>query len=290
MRLLLKEFYKTTMKKMQNNNFEEKIITKVMNDLNSNKIDNVSPVNLVGIINTLVQSYNLQESKLNLLVQEIYLRLFEKKGWDRNKARQSWVTASGGDFEGYVRNHINEVLNQKGIVAIKGDTLKKMAKKNKHINEIISFLMLPNKRRCTQTELKIWADNDVIVLTKNNDLKWKVLAVISCKTSDHSRNTSVLFWSLAFVQLGIRYYLSTKDLDNQFSEECSKANKKQRCLFEAYCDRVFSTNPSTKYCSQVKSIILKENGNSDLTDELMELHTIQGNNLKTKITLRELEK
>lgn len=266
---------------------KEDIIAQVLEELVSEGINNIKPVALVGKINTKVQARNPKESELTAIVQEIYIRIQEQKSWDRNKARQSWVTASGGDFEGFVRNHINEILNDKGIIAIKGDSLKKMAKGNNHIQEIIDFLMLPNKRRCTQTELKIWADSDVIVLTKTKDGQWKVLAVISCKTSDHSRNTSVLFWSLAFVQLGIKYFLATQDLDNQFIEECEEATKKQRRLFEAYCDRVFSTNPSTKYCSQIKSLIVRKDGSSDLTDELLEIHRL-GRNSSEKLTLKDL--
>jgi len=271
---------------MEKLKMKEEIINKVLGEIGLEDIEDIKPVALVGKINTKVQTLNPKESELALIVQEIYIRIQERKGWDRNKARQSWVTASGGDFEGFVRNHINEVLNTRGIIAIKGDALKKMAKKDNQIQEIIKFLMLPNKRRCTQTELKVWADSDVIVLTKNNEGTWKVLAVISCKTSDHSRNTSVLFWSLAFVQLGIKYFLATQDLDQQFKEECKKAIKKQRRLFEAYCDRVFSTNPSTKYCSQVKSLIIRRNGSSDLTDELLELHRL-GNNSSEKLTLKD---
>lgn len=249
---------------------DEKIISQVVDEF-SRKSSKIRPVALVGKITSRLQEFKIREEDFPSFLQETYIKIQEKKGRDRNIARQSWVVASGGDFEGFVRNHINESLNESGIVAIKGDTLKKLAKSNDQVNEIIKFLMLPNKRRCTQTELKIWADSDVITLYKDTNRQWKVLSVISCKTSDHARNTSVLFWAQAFVQLGIKYFLATQDLDNQFNEECIGAVKKSRRLFEAYCDGVFSTNPSTRYCSQVKSLILRENSTSDLTDELLNL-------------------
>lgn len=266
------------------------IVNHSLTQVSELNLKGLKPTAIVGRITSIVQEYNPQGSELIPIVQEVYIRMLEKTGVGRDKARQSWVVASGGDFEGYTREHINETLNGFGIVAIKGDLLKKMAEGNPHINEIIQFLMLPNKRRCTQTELKIWADSDVIVLSKTKEGQWKVLAVISCKTSDHSRNTSVLFWAMAFVQLGIKYYLATQDLDNQFNEECKKAQKKQRRLFEAYCDRVFSTNPSTKHCSQIKSLIVKEDSTSDLTDELLGLAESYGCNTKTPLQIDDLEK
>lgn len=250
----------------------------------------VKPVVLVNKITAKLQEYKVNEKEFSHLVQETYIAIQEKRGRDKNVARQSWVAASGGDFEGFVRNHINEALNDSGIVAIKGDTLKILAKTDNHVQEILKFLMLPNKRKCTQTELKIWADSDVIILYKDTRRQWKVLAVTSCKTSDHARNTSVLFWAQAFVHLGIKYFLATQDLDNQFNEECLHAAKKSRILFEAYCDRVFSTNPSTKYCSQVKSLILREGGGSDLTDELLELLRLTKDFSPQPLTLKDLGK
>lgn len=266
---------------------DEKIIKQVVDEF-SKKASKIVPVALVGKITSRLQEFEIEEDKFPHYVQEVYIKIQEKKGRDRNIARQSWVTASGGDFEGFVRNHINESLNKSGIVAIKGDTLKQLAKNDKHVREIIEFLMLPNKRRCTQTELKIWADSDVIVLYKDEKKQWKVLAVINCKTSDHARNTSVLFWAMNFVQLGIKYFLATQDLDNQFIEECEHATRKTRRLFEAYCDRVFSTNPSTRYCSQVKSLILRSDSSSDLTDELLELLRATKDFSSKPLTLKDL--
>lgn len=86
---------------------KENIIVQVLEELTSEGINNVKPVALVGKINTKVQARNPKESELTATIQEIYIRIQEQKGWDRNKARQSWVTASGGDFEGFVRNHMS---------------------------------------------------------------------------------------------------------------------------------------------------------------------------------------
>ncbi len=233
----------------------------------------LKPVIIVGKVTESAQQLFPKDKDKDFLqiIQETYIKLLVDKGVNPIKARQSWVVASGGDFEGYIRNHINQVLNSEGIVAIKGDRLKQLGKNSRKVQELIKFLTLPAKRRCTQTSVDVWPDNDILVLLKI-DNTWRILASISAKTSSHSRNTSVLFWSLAINSLGVKYFLATQDRDNQFTKECTSKNiNQERKLFEAYCDRVFTSNPQASYCSQVKSLILKDDGSSELTDELLEL-------------------
>ena len=254
----------------------------------------LKPVTVVGKITTAAQQLFPEDKDKDFLqiVQETYIKLLTNKGVDPIKARQSWVVASGGDFEGYIRNHINQVLNLEGIVVIKGDRLKQLGKNSKKIQELIKFLTLPAKRKCTQTSVDVWPDNDILVLLKTEDNTWRILASISAKTSSHSRNTSVLFWSLAVSSLGIKYFLATQDRDSQFVKKCTSDNVNQeRKLFEAYCDRVFTSNPIASYCSQVKSLILRDNGSSELTDELLELkRQITGNtNNHRTVSIKDLE-
>lgn len=234
----------------------------------------LKPVTIVGKITAWAQELFPNDKSKDVLqiIQDTYIKLLVKKGMDPIKARQSWVVASGGNFEGYVRNHINDVLNSKGIVAVKGERLKHLGKKSQNINKLIKFLTLPAKRKCTQTSVGVWPDNDILVLAKTASDTWRVLASISAKTSSHSRNISVLFWSLAVRTLGIKYLLATQDRDNQFVKKCTshKVNQ-ERKLFEAYCDRVFTSNPNASYCSQVKSLIIRNNGTSELTDELLDI-------------------
>jgi len=131
----------------------------------------LKPVTVVGKITTSAQQLFPEDKDKDFLqiVQETYIKLLTKKGIESIKARQSWVVASGGDFEGYIRNHINQVLNPEGIVAIKGDRLKQLGKNSKKIQVLIRFLTLPAKRRCTQTSVDVWPDNDILVLTKVED-------------------------------------------------------------------------------------------------------------------------
>jgi hypothetical protein len=209
------------------------------------------------------------------IVQGCYIEIaMTYRGVDYNSARQSWVTASGGNFEGHIRLHINQVLNLKGIAAIKGDRLRQLGKRSENVQRLITFLTLPAKRRCTQSSLGVWPDNDVLVLTLKQDGQWRIIASVSAKTSSHSRNTSVLFWSLAVRDLGIKYYLATLDRDDQFVKPCaSTAVNQERKLFEAYCDRVFTANPLGSYCSQVKPLVFTDSAPSALTDELLDIKT-----------------
>src|ERR1039458_2616722 len=79
----------------------------------------------VGKIMTLVQALDLPEKDVMLTVQYIYITHYQRvNAADANQARQSWVTASGNNFESFMRNFINLNLNGEGILAVKGDRLK----------------------------------------------------------------------------------------------------------------------------------------------------------------------
>jgi len=260
---------------MGNMDIDNKVL-KVKNVVNERLLfkDTFKPVVKVGNIIKLVQELFPREKDkdFNIIVQESYIQLLIDKRVSPIKARQSWVVASGGNFEGYLRNHINEVLNPYGIIAIKGDKLKKLAKRSKKIKEIVKFLTLPAKRKCTQQSVDVWPDNDILVLATIDKITWRIIASISAKTSSHSRNTSVLFWAIVVRELGVKYFLATQDRDEQFIKKCTsnKVNQ-ERKLFEAYCDGVFTSNPNAAYCSQVKSLILRNDGTSELTNELLDL-------------------
>jgi len=229
-----------------------------------------SPIEDVGKILTFVQSFEeVRETEVMLLVQKVYLRLYQeiKKG-DLNQARQSWVNASGNNFEGFIREFINKELNDVGIVAIKGDELKHLIPKNKNLKGLVEFITLPARRRCIQENTGVWPDSDILMLTKNKDNQWKVFALLNCKTSDHSRNTAVMFWALALRDLGIKYALMTQDLDNRFTKGHESPSTLRR-LSEAYLDAVFSTNPRTIGCSQIKRLDFTNlEGAKTLTDTL----------------------
>ena len=220
-----------------------------------------NPVADVGKITTLVQGLGVPPKAAMKVVQEIYIAHYlAVKGGDANKARQSWVAASGNNFEEFVRSFINSALSVEGILAIKGDRLRQKAS----AADVVSFLTLKANRRCSQTITGVWPDSDIVVLTRETKGTLKAFALLNCKTSDHSRNDAVLFWALALRDNNIRYCLLTQDLDNKFARgdddpQISSLRRKA----EAYLDRVYSTNPATVECSQVRRLDFRAPGGAD---------------------------
>lgn len=220
------------------------------------------PIEDVGKILTIVQSANIAESEVMAVVQKIYISLFQElRRGDLNQARQSWVNASGNNFEEFIRKVINNTSNVEGILAIKGDRIRK----NKKAKDIVDFLTLKAKRRCIQQSTGVWPDSDVIALTRDQKGRLKVFALLNCKTSDHSRNDAVLFWALALRDTNIKYCLVTQDLDKKFVKGDQEASSLRRKC-EAYLDRVYSTNPDTDECSQVRLINFLKKDNPLIED------------------------
>lgn len=244
----------------------EEIYKKVKSDLAE---FGKQPVRDAGAILNIVQTFNVKEDQIESLVQKIYIKLFldVKKG-DLNQARQSWVVASGNDFENLIRKFINEALNKEGILAIKGDKLRK----NEKAKNIVQFLTLETKRRCVQDSTGVWPDSDIVLLTEDQAGQIKAFALLSCKTSDHSRNDAVLFWALAMRNNNIKYCLMTKDLDNKFVKGDNNPRIsliRKKC--EAYLDRVYTTNLKTEECSQIR--ILDFNNKKKIDDFLGDIRS-----------------
>src|SRR3989338_3746459 len=248
---------------MSQQNLEE-IYQKIKQQLCGSKR---KPTEVVRAILDVLENARIPSEEIFATTQNFYIRSFQDLGFgDQNQARQSWVVASGNNFEDLMRAVINVALNKVGILAIKGGRLRKKSP----ANEIVEFLTLRARRRCTQASTGVWPDSDVIVLTKDKDGRFKAFALISCKTSDHSRNDSVMFWALALRETNIKYCLATMDLDDKFSRGDGDARVSgHRKKAEAYLDRVYSTNPNTIECSQVFKLNLGlAEGASPLLEDL----------------------
>lgn len=221
----------------------------------------------VGRILSLVQRMKVPEREVMDIVQYVYITHYQAvRHEDANRARQSWVAASGNNFEEFMRKFINNNLNAEGILAVKGDRLRH----NPKTENIVRFLTLKANRRCTQTTTGVWPDSDIVVLAKEKTGTLKAFALLNCKTSDHSRNDAVLFWALALRDNNIKYCLLTQDLDNRFAKGDSDPNVSSlRKKAEAFLDRVYSTNPATTECSQVKRLDFQNpSGADDLLADL----------------------
>ena len=75
-------------------------------------------------------------------------------------------------------------------------------------------------------------------------------SVLSCKTSFHSRETESCFWAVVTRDTGLRMGMVTQDRKRELGT-CAHPTK-ARMLLEAYFDRVFSTNPLTNNCAQIR--------------------------------------
>lgn len=226
-----------------------------------------NPVADAGKVMTLVQALGLPANEVMPAVQYVYITHYQiVNGADANQARQSWVAASGNNFESFMRNFINQSLNAEGILAVKGDRLRT----SPVAVNIVRFLTLRANRRCTQTTTGVWPDSDIVVLTKDTPGTLKAFALLNCKTSDHSRNDAVLFWALALRDNNIKYCLLTQDLDGRFDrgDDDPRVSALRRKA-EAFLDRVYSTNPNTTECSQVKRLDFNTlNGADSLLSDL----------------------
>ncbi|MCX7610065.1 MAG: BsaWI family type II restriction enzyme [Ignavibacterium sp.] len=166
---------------------------------------------------------------------------------DDSKA-QSLRSSEGHRLENVVAFILNNLLNDKEIFIAQGTTdgLKKVVNDKKIIEQIIDYNKLPVKRPCDQKQLEDYPDTDLFILLKTKT-HWRVLGVINCKVSFHSRHTMVTFWGLA-VRIGsnIKYVCVTEDKDqyhpvrprSEFGKSCEESTAVRR-LLESFVDRTY---------------------------------------------------
>lgn len=161
-------------------------------------------------------------------------------------------TVGGKRLEQVVIYILNAVLNSYDIFIVPGTAkgLKQLISDKTIVKQIIDYNKLPVKRPCDQKQLEDYPDSDLFVIVKSN-LQWRVLGIINCKLSFHSRHTMVTFWGLA-IRLGanIKYVCVTEDKDqyrkinprSEFGKSCVKSTATRR-LLESFVDRSYIINP-----------------------------------------------
>lgn len=144
---------------------------------------------------------------------------------------------------------LNVFLTTQGIQVIPGNrkSLVELIDNPANVEQIVSFTRLPVKAPCTQSQLEDYPDSDLFVLVKPHhpDNPWRLLAILNCKGSFHSRETEAAFWGLSVrTSAYIRYLCVTEDLDvyrhghSELGVSCDDPRKARR-LFEAYTDRIY---------------------------------------------------
>ena len=170
---------------------------------------------------------------------------------DKIRQRQSEVSKSGRDWEIFVRDFVNERLNQLGssLKVIKGDVIPKES-------VLWKKLALPVGLKLSE---RIWGDIDLVVISKNE----KPLVVISCKTSLHGRFSETLFYAVVLKRLikNLKVIFATPDKGRQakkgiWSSEWGSKEKptKDRLLGSHYLDGIYVHNPRTKLGGMIKSL------------------------------------
>ena len=170
---------------------------------------------------------------------------------DDSKA-QSLRTAEGQRLENVVAYILNVLLNKYDIYIVKGTEggLKKLINENTIVKQIIDYNKLPVKRPCDQMQLQDYPDTDLFIIVKIKNY-WRVIGIINCKVSFHSRHTMVTFWGLA-IRIGsnIKYVCVTEDKDqyrtknprSELGKSCQQSTSTRR-LLESFVDRTYIIKP-----------------------------------------------
>jgi hypothetical protein len=170
---------------------------------------------------------------------------------DDSKA-QSLRSSEGQRLENVVAYILNTLLNNKGIYVVQGtsDGLKKIISDDGIVKQIIDYNLLPVKRPCDQKQLEDYPDTDLFIILKTKS-GWRVLGIINCKISFHSRHTMVTFWGLA-IRIGsnIKYVCVTEDKDqyhpfrprSELGKSCQYSTATRR-LLESFVDRIYIIKP-----------------------------------------------
>lgn len=177
---------------------------------------------------------------------------------------QSLRSSEGLRLENVVSFILNTLLNKEDIFVTQGtaEGLKPIVKDKSIIEQIIDYNKLPVKRPCDQKQLEDYPDTDLFILLKTKNT-WRVIGIINCKVSFHSRHTMVTFWGLA-IRIGsnIKYVCVTEDKDQYHSQRprselgksCEESTAVRR-LLESFVDRVYIIKPYQLNSSELKNDI-----------------------------------
>lgn len=170
---------------------------------------------------------------------------------------QSQRSLAGDKLEKVCTRILNQTLNIRGIIVLKGTkkALEDYFGSESAAQQIVDFNRLPVKRPCDQRQLEDYPDTDLLVLTRE-DSNWRVLALISCKVSFHSRHTMVTFWGLAIrISSHIPYVCVTEDSDiyrgkpSELGVSCSRPTAARR-LLESFTDGIYIAKQYTSHDSR----------------------------------------
>lgn len=161
---------------------------------------------------------------------------------------QALRSSEGRRLEDVVAKILNELLNHFNIYIVRGNSegLRSIITDQDLIEQIINYNRLPVKRPCDQKQLLDYPDSDLFIMVNSNN-NWRVLGIINCKVSFHSRHTMVTFWGLAIrISSNIKYVLVTEDKDqyknpnprSELGRSCVNSTSTRR-LLESFVDKIY---------------------------------------------------
>lgn len=170
-----------------------------------------------------------------------------------DSAAQSQRSLTGDKLEKVCLRILNSLLNPHDIAVLKGSraALSQFFKSDAIAQQIVDFNKLPVKRPCDQKQLEDYPDTDLFVLYFRPP-QWRVLGLISCKVSFHSRHTMVTFWGLAVrISSNIPYICVTEDANvygtpkrSELGSSCQNSTAARR-LLESFTDGIYIIKPYT---------------------------------------------
>ncbi len=161
---------------------------------------------------------------------------------------QSARSRSGRAFEDVVAKILNALLTSEGIYVVRGatDALRECVQDAQAVQAIVDYSRLPVKRPCDQKQLEDYPDSDLYALAYTPE-GWRILALINCKVSLHSRHTMTCFGGLAVrMSTHLKFVFVTEDRDiykpkaSELGASC-QASTAGRRLLESFTDGVYIT-------------------------------------------------
>jgi hypothetical protein len=186
-----------------------------------------------------------------------------------DRKAQSQRALAGDKLEKVCIRILNEILMPQNVVVLKGTrkALVDYFESDTITQQIVDFNKLPVKRPCDQKQLEDYPDTDLFVLLKQSSF-WRVLGLISCKVSFHSRHTMVTFWGLAIrMSSNIPYVCVTEDANlyrgspSELGTSCDQPTAARRLLESftngVYVIKKYESHESKVLASDVQSFALR---------------------------------
>lgn len=150
---------------------------------------------------------------------------------------QSRRTLHGAEFQKSTGRILHRLLEHSGLHVVqlparKGRTnpFTAIVGDESAADELRDRLSLPLRRPCDQQRVDTFPDSDLVILTRGAGSHWRILAVISCKTTLRERHTQSCFWGLTFkTHTDISYFLVTQDAKG-LGRKCIGGNETRRRL------------------------------------------------------------